>query len=144
VAYGISTIGFISWIAAFYKEDDEIKSFSGLSTKNPIASIILLILLINLVGLPPLIGFNAKLLLFSTAYESYSRSANSLWVGTLGVALLNTAISLFYYLKPSFYQYFRPVQHDKMTWLYEPILLAVAGLSAILALLLFIYPILDF
>jgi NADH-quinone oxidoreductase subunit N len=144
VAYGLSTIGFIAWIAAFYQDIDDIKAFSGLSAKNPIASIILLVLLLNLVGLPPLIGFTAKLLLFSTTYESYSLSANSLWVTAISIALLNTAISLFYYVKPSFYQYFKAELNGEKTWQFQPFLLALAGSLAISALILFFIPIVIF
>ncbi len=57
------------------------------------------LVLVSLVGLPPLAGFLAKLFLFSTLWESYLalNSTGLLWY--LIVAVLATVGSLFYYLQ---------------------------------------------
>lgn len=57
------------------------------------------LVLVSLIGLPPLAGFLAKLFLFSTLWESYLvvNSAGILWY--LIIAILATVGSLFYYLQ---------------------------------------------
>lgn len=55
--------------------------------------------MLALTGLPPTGGFTAKILVFTGLWESYSQDANTflMWLFVLG--LVNSAISLFYYLK---------------------------------------------
>jgi NADH-quinone oxidoreductase subunit N len=52
----------------------------------------MVIFLFSLTGLPPTAGFTAKFVLF---YEG----VNGGWTGLIVIALLNTVVSLYYYLK---------------------------------------------
>lgn len=65
--------------------------YAGLARAAPGPALVLILALLSLVGIPPLIGFFGKLMLYRTTLE-----------GGLGwlavVAALNTAVSLFYYL----------------------------------------------
>jgi NADH-quinone oxidoreductase subunit N len=63
--------------------------------------------MISLTGLPPTAGFNAKLFVFSALWQSWESNGQDvlLWVFIFG--LLNTAISLFYYLKIPFLMFFK-------------------------------------
>ncbi len=57
------------------------------------------LILISLVGLPPVAGFMAKLFLFSTLWEFYLSSDSIVVLWYLIVAVLATVGSLFYYLQ---------------------------------------------
>ncbi|MDA7977475.1 MAG: NADH-quinone oxidoreductase subunit N [Pirellulales bacterium] len=71
---------------------EEISSYAGLIRTSPGLAVCFSLLLMSLIGLPPLAGFAAKLLVFSALADS------GLWV-LLIVGALNTVISLFYYLR---------------------------------------------
>ena len=66
--------------------------YRGLATERPLAAAALALSLLSLVGIPPLAGFVGKLLLFLAAID-----AGYAWLAV--VAILNTVISLFYYLR---------------------------------------------
>lgn len=57
------------------------------------------VILVSLVGLPPLAGFTAKFFLFSTLWEYYQSSASMTMLWYLIVVVLATVGSLFYYLQ---------------------------------------------
>lgn len=86
-----------------------ISRFAGLGAKQPLLSVMLTIVMLALTGLPPTVGFTAKLLTFSALYDGYQRSGDP-WLLTLfAVGLLNALISLVYYLKIPFLLFFRPI-----------------------------------
>lgn len=70
---------------------DEIASYAGLSRRSPYLGLAFLLALLSLGGIPPLGGFFGKLYLFSAAIEQ-----GYIWLVVVGV--LNSIISLFYYL----------------------------------------------
>jgi len=71
---------------------DELKDFSGLFGRSPLAAVAMLIFMLSLGGIPPTAGFMGKFWLFSAAID-----ANYIWLAVIGV--LNSAISLYYYLR---------------------------------------------
>jgi NADH-quinone oxidoreductase subunit N len=74
---------------------DRIESFTGLIRRNPWLAIPMIACLVSLVGLPPLAGFTAKWWLLVALGEMGGRFAWALVV----VAVLNTLVSLYYYLR---------------------------------------------
>jgi len=78
---------------------DDIGSFSGLGTRSPKLSVLLMFFLFSLVGLPPLAGFAAKWILISVLWQHGA--------AVLVVAILaNTLLSLFYYMRLARAMYF--------------------------------------
>jgi NADH-quinone oxidoreductase subunit N len=71
---------------------EQIADYAGLIRRYPVVVVCFSIILFSLIGLPPFAGFAGKLLIFS-----YLVQAN-LWF-VLVIAGLNTAISLYYYLR---------------------------------------------
>ncbi len=71
---------------------EEIADYAGLVRRAPITVVCFSVMLISLIGLPPLAGFVGKLLIFYYLVQA------KLWTVLL-VAGLNTAISLYYYLR---------------------------------------------
>jgi NADH-quinone oxidoreductase subunit N len=90
-----------------WKGSEEIESFSGLGKSNPYLATSLLITMISLTGLPPAAGFSAKLFMFSGVYEAYKAAHDPSIFAMLVAGLVNTVLSLFYYLKMPFYAFFR-------------------------------------
>jgi len=90
----------------------DLNAFKGLGAKLPYLSILVLIVMIALTGLPPTAGFNAKLYMFSALWDSYQTGEKGIlfWVFLFG--LLNTIVSLFYYLKFPYYLFFKTGNHD--------------------------------
>lgn len=70
----------------------EIEHYRGLGGERPVAAAVLAVAFLSLVGIPPLAGFVGKLGLFAAALE-----AGYGWLAVVAVA--NTVISLFYYLR---------------------------------------------
>ena len=79
---------------------EEIADYAGLVRSSPGIVVITAIVLVSLIGLPPLAGFIAKFLVFSSIVQAIRAGAESpLMLVLLVVGGLNTVISLFYYLR---------------------------------------------
>lgn len=70
----------------------DIASYAGLGRSHPLLATALLLAFLSFVGIPPLAGFVAKLQLFLATID-----AGYTWLAVLAVA--NTVVSLFYYLR---------------------------------------------
>ena len=70
---------------------DEISAYSGLSRRAPYLAMAMLVAFLSLAGMPPLVGFVAKVFVFAAAVK-----ANWIWLAVVGV--LNSIIGLYYYL----------------------------------------------
>jgi NADH-quinone oxidoreductase subunit N len=117
-----------------------LKDFSGQGSKNWPAGIMLTLGLISLVGLPPAGGFMAKLLVFASLFDGYQEGGNSILLVLLFVALMGTAISLFFYLKIPFALYVQPARPEG-TGTAKPMTYGIlAGILALLLLILFFNP----
>jgi NADH-quinone oxidoreductase subunit N len=79
---------------------DELKDLSGLSQRHPVAAFAMLLFMLSLGGIPPTAGFMGKFWLFSAAIE-----AGFVWLAVIGV--LNSAISLYYYIRVVVFMYLK-------------------------------------
>jgi len=84
-----------------------ITNFKGLGRVNPFYGIMMLIVMVSLAGLPPTAGFIAKLNIFTALWETYQTTHQSILLWLFIFGLLNTAISLFFYLKIPFMMFFK-------------------------------------
>jgi NADH-quinone oxidoreductase subunit N len=84
-----------------------IAEFNGTGKSFLWPSVFLLIALISLTGLPPTAGFTSKLFIFSAVWQSYELSGNSILLWILILGLLNTVISLFYYLRIPYFAFLK-------------------------------------
>ena len=78
---------------------------AGLGYKKPVLGVVLSIFLFSLMGVPPTAGFIGKFYIFSGAIK-----AGYIWLAVLGV--LNSAVSLFYYLRVMVQMYFKDPEED--------------------------------
>ena len=106
VSYSLTTLGafaVIAWIGSRDRERVLVEDFNGLATQRPGAAMAMAIFLLSLAGIPPTAGFIAKFYIFKGAMEA--ADTQLLWLVIIGV--LNSAISIFYYLRPVTAMYFR-------------------------------------
>jgi NADH-quinone oxidoreductase subunit N len=87
-----------------------IASFEGIGKSFLWPSVCMLIAFISLTGLPPTAGFTGKLFLFSALWETYAAKGNQILIVLIVFGLLNTVVSLFYYLRIPYYSFIRPQQ----------------------------------
>jgi NADH-quinone oxidoreductase subunit N len=111
---------------------DLIEDFAGLARVNPVAAAAMVIFLLSLTGIPPTAGFVAKFYLFGAAI-----SAGYIWLAV--IAAINTAISLFYYMRVAMVMYMseapRPLSVSPSRSLYAAVTFAVLG-----TLIIGVYP----
>ncbi|WP_064196806.1 MULTISPECIES: NADH-quinone oxidoreductase subunit N [Emticicia] len=110
----VATYGFITLAAfllidllALKTESYELESLRGLGQENIFLGLAAVVVMIALVGLPPTVGFTGKLLIFTALWESYQTSKSILLMIVLIFGLLNTAISIFFYIKIPYYMIFK-------------------------------------
>lgn len=118
---------------------ENIDDYNGLGAKAPFLGVAFAIFLVSLTGLPPTAGFIAKLYLFIALVD-----ANM--IGVAFIALLNTVVSLYYYIRVLKHMYFTKPDRE-----IEPILPSTGNLAYVLVLLIpilifgvYFTPIVDF
>jgi NADH-quinone oxidoreductase subunit N len=84
-----------------------IPQFAGVGKNFPLPMILLLVGLIALTGLPPTAGFTAKLFIFTGLWQAYELSGKSILLWLLVFGLINTVISLFYYLRIPYFAFLK-------------------------------------
>lgn len=89
------------------KDQFDIPSFAGLGASSIIPSIAILTGLLSLTGLPPTAGFTAKLFIFGSLWGSYQQSGEVIQLVLFVAGLLNTVISLFFYMKIPYYLFLK-------------------------------------
>jgi NADH-quinone oxidoreductase subunit N len=119
----LGTFGLILYLSSQGFESEEIHDLAGLAQRAPWLAGVMTLFMFSLAGVPPLVGFYAKLAilqaLVSTNLPGY------LWLAV--VAVLLSLIGAYYYIRVVKVMYFDPAVRT------EPLLRA-RGLSALLAL----------
>lgn len=107
-------------------EAENIADLTGLNNKNPWYAALLAIALFSMAGVPPTVGFYAKLSVLQAVV-----SIDMVWLAV--VAVLLSVIGLFYYLRVVKAMYFDPSDQERELTIKEPldvkILLSLNGLS---------------
>jgi len=86
-------------------DEDDIENFAGLSKSSPLMALCISVLMFALAGIPLTAGFMSKLLVFSSAIN-----AGLAWLAI--VAILNSALSLWYYARVVKVMYWREPQME--------------------------------
>jgi NADH-quinone oxidoreductase subunit N len=97
LVYLLMNLGAFSVVAIVFNHtgSEQMSALAGLGKRSPVLAISMTLFMLSLVGLPPLSGFAAKYQLFYAlfTFEAYPLQ----WLVVVG--LLNTVISLFYYMR---------------------------------------------
>jgi NADH-quinone oxidoreductase subunit N len=100
VTYGLATLGAFGVVLAVqhWTGGEKLTDFAGLSRRAPLLSACMMVFMLSLAGIPPLAGFFGKFYVFSSALQgSGTAPLGLLWLVIL--ALLLSAVSLYYYLQ---------------------------------------------
>jgi NADH-quinone oxidoreductase subunit N len=131
----LATFGIIMLLSAEGFESEEIADFAGLNQRSPLYAGVMALCMFSLAGIPPLVGFFAKL----SVLQALVLAGGSLHIGLAVFAVLMSLVGAFYYLRVVKVMYFD-----------APISLAtvrapgdvklVLGLNALLLLILGLLP----
>ncbi len=140
--YGLSTY------LVFYQVDevtgdsiqsDDMGAWAGYAQQNPLRSATLVLGIIALIGLPPSGTFLAKVTYFSQLWEKYQSGQQTSVLALLLIAILMTAISVFYYVRIPYHIYIKKRENEeelpvgkfsRVDWSY--VLLAVLLIGALI------------
>jgi NADH-quinone oxidoreductase subunit N len=104
LAYTFTTIGAFGVILMLVERAGEeavdLGDYAGLARRHPLLAAALSLYLLSLIGIPPLAGFVGKFYLFGSAVR-----AGYVWLTVL--AVLNSAVAAYYYLRVIVYMYMR-------------------------------------
>jgi len=111
---------------------DELKDFSGLHFRNPFAAFAMLLFMLSLGGIPPTAGFMGKFWLFSAAIDAH-------YYGLAVIGVLNSAISLYYYIRIVVFMYLKKETTGSQPST-SPALAVVLGVAVLGTLVIGVYP----
>jgi NADH-quinone oxidoreductase subunit N len=128
LSYAFMNIGAFAVIILVGKKgesNNNIADYAGFGYKHPVLGVAMCVFLFSLAGIPPAAGFVGKFYLFSGAVQ-----AGYIWLAVIGV--LNSAASVYYYLRVMVYMYFKEPTEDFAWVKLSPafvicLILAVAG-----------------
>jgi NADH-quinone oxidoreductase subunit N len=112
LSYAFMNIGAFAIIILVGKKGEEnnnVADYAGFGYRHPMLGIAMCIFLFSLAGIPPAAGFVGKFYLFSGAIQ-----AGYIWLAVIGV--LNSAASVYYYLRVMVFMYFKEPTED-FSWL---------------------------
>jgi len=123
---------FVVQLIANKLDSENIDDYNGLGYRSPIIAVCLTIFLVSLAGIPPTAGFIGKLYIFASVIKS-----GYIWLAVAGV--INSAISLYYYVKVVRNMYLRDVDSAKSKLVYSPIAIIIVLLLAVPTLIFGLY-----
>ncbi len=139
LTYVIATVGAFGVLALLGRagvEDLSLDRVAGLARRHPVLAALLLVALLSLAGIPPFAGFMGKFYLFREVLRA-DPQANVLWVV---VAVLNSLVALYYYLRIAVYLYFREPEGEPAHTIASIPGYVAAGVAALLALIVGVFP----
>jgi len=111
LSYAFMNIGAFAIVVLVAKQGEtngNVQDFAGLGHKRPALAAVMTLFLFSLAGMPPTAGFIGKFYLFSGAVE-----AGYVWLAIIGV--LNSAASVYYYLRVMVFMYMKPAE-EEFSW----------------------------
>lgn len=123
LSYAFMNIGAFAIIILVGKKGESngnVQDFAGFGVKHPVLAVAMSIFLFSLAGMPPTAGFIGKFYLFSGAIQK-----GYVWLAIIGV--LNSAASVYYYLRVMVYMYMKD-STEEFDWMQvtAPMALCVA------------------
>ena len=120
------------------KNTDDLGNFAGLGKRAPVTAFSLLVFLLALAGIPPSAGFIGKFILFYSVLIEAVAQASSWLLLIVIIAILNSALSIYYYARVIKYMYVLPPGGERIK---EPAPYVVAIVLAVIGTIgIGIYP----
>ncbi|PLY00008.1 MAG: NADH-quinone oxidoreductase subunit N [Desulfuromonas sp.] len=130
LVYTFMNMGAFAVLVLIGKKGEEnltLDGIAGFGYKKPVLAVALCIFLFSLMGLLPTAGFTGKFYIFAGAVK-----AGYIWLAVLGV--LNSAVSLFYYLRVMVQMYFKEPTED-FAWVKINVSTAISIVVSIIGVL---------
>ncbi|MBE6528094.1 MAG: NADH-quinone oxidoreductase subunit N [Thermoplasmata archaeon] len=121
---------------------EKISDYKGLAKRAPLIAFAMMLFLFSLAGIPPLAGFTSKFFLFASAVGGPG-DASAEWVWLALVAILNSAISLYYYARVVKAMYIEKGASTEKIKIPKPFLVAIL-VCVVFVIVLGVYPDLIF
>ncbi|PIR00459.1 MAG: NADH-quinone oxidoreductase subunit N [Nitrospinae bacterium CG11_big_fil_rev_8_21_14_0_20_45_15] len=115
------TFGIVILLGEKNSENLEIKNYAGLGVKQPAIALCMTVFMLSLGGMPPFAGFIAKFYIFGAAIKEG-------YVVLVVIAVLNSVVSLYYYLKIVVLMYMKDSERE-LELSMGPITLAVVAIA---------------
>ena len=103
----LATFGVIMLLSRDGFESDQIADLAGLNQRSPLYAAVMAVCMFSLAGVPPMVGFYAKL----SVLQALLASSQSVYIGLAVFAVLMSLVGAFYYLRLVKVMYFdEPIQ----------------------------------
>jgi NADH-quinone oxidoreductase subunit N len=135
MTYAVTNLGAFAIVTLLGQKNDrrtEFDDYNGIGFRSPVLAFTLSLFMLSLLGLPLTAGFMGKVMVFRPALEAGSALLTALVI----VAVVNTAISAYYYLRLVVVMFFRERTTD---WLAPRIPAALAAVLVITVLGVFYF-----
>lgn len=139
VAYVITTLvsfGVVLALSSADNEHERIADFAGLNQRSPMYAGIMTVALLSLAGIPPMIGFYAKLAVLQALLASGSAWA----IGMAVFAVVMSVVGAFYYLRVIKVMYFDPATVTSPVASVGSTFSAVLGVNGLMVIVLGLFP----
>jgi len=140
IAYAATIIGVLALISGWAREGQDdvyLNDLRGMAVSQPLAALLVTIFMLSLIGFPLTAGFIGKLMLFYAAYKAG-------FIALLIIAVINTMVSVYYYLRVIQAMYLVPGEEKGSTaprlTVLAPVYTLVGGVAVLVVLLLGIVP----
>jgi NADH-quinone oxidoreductase subunit N len=101
----LGSFGVILMLSRAGYESDKLDDFKGLAQRDPLLAFAMMGLMFSTAGVPPLVGFSAKLRIFQVLWET-----QHFWLVVIAAAM--SVVGAFYYLRVIWFMYFEPPAGD--------------------------------
>jgi NADH-quinone oxidoreductase subunit N len=111
LTYAVTNLGAFAIVTLLGQKNDrrtEFEDYNGIGFKSPALSFALSLFMLSLLGMPLTAGFMGKVMVFRPALEA----GNSMLTLLVVIAVINTAISAYYYLRLVVVMFFRERTSD--------------------------------
>jgi NADH-quinone oxidoreductase subunit N len=136
LAYAFMNLGAFAVVVALEQREDRyllLNDYSGLGFRYPLLGVAMALFMFSLSGLPPTAGFMAKFYVFSAAVEQG-------YIALTVIGVLNSLLSLYYYLRPIVLMYMEESKADVPAMHLSPYLLTGLVLAVLGTIQLGLFP----
>ncbi len=140
LAYAVATISAFGVLilvseaqAKAGKPDESFDALNGLAAKNPFLAFVLAVSMLSLAGIPLTAGFFGKFFIFADAFSHTS----SIFKGILTIAVLMSAVGVYYYFKPIIAAYLKKgdIEKIEISPIYKLTLILTTAITILLGLM---------
>ena len=108
LAYAFMNLGAFAVIILYGRRGEEnllLTDYSGMGSKYPLLAALMAVFMFSLAGIPPTAGFVGKFYIFSAAVKAG-------YIGLAVIGVLNSALSVYFYLRVTVMMYMRAPEKD--------------------------------